>query len=149
MAKKFDSRDYEPGSPEALALSEIGHTEPIEPIAENDFVKAAALEAFMNELVTITVHQTAEDGSLDIITPNVNGTNQPIIRGVSTPVKRKYVEALARSRTPRMVQHTPDASRPHQIVMKEDQALSYPFSVDHDPNPRGGAWLKAIIDQRA
>ena len=149
MAKRIDTRDMQPGSPEDMILSEIGEPGPIEPVSENDFVKAMDIEAFMHEIVRITVHQTSDDGSLDVITPNVNGINQPIIRGVSTPVKRKYVEALARSRTPRMVQHTPDASKPHMILMKEDQALSYPFSVDYDPNPKGPAWLRAIIDQRA
>ena len=62
-------------------------------------------------------------------------------------VKRKYVEALARGRTTKYEQKTMDPSRPENIQMAEKTALTYPFSVLHDPNPKGRAWLKAILAQ--
>jgi len=129
----------------SIPLSEIGETEPIEKVAEDNFVKAAELEAFMNDSLTIVVHPTTEDGSLDVLTPTVNGLNQPIIRGVQSKIKRKYIEALARCRTTKYVQQVMDPSRPENIQMTERTAITYPFSVIHDPSPVGRQWLESIL----
>lgn len=128
-----------------MNLGEIGDPGPIEKVAESDFVKTAQLEAFMNDILTVIVHPSSEEGALDIAPPQVNGLNQPIIRGVESKVKRKYVEALARCRVTKYEQRVQDASRPENIQMIEKCVLSYPFAVLHDPNPRGRAWLEAIV----
>lgn len=127
----------------ALDLGEIGDPGPIEPAAENDI----RLEAFMNDKLRIIVHETAEDGQLQIICPQVNGTNQPIIRGKETMVKRKYVEALARCSTTKYTQTTPDASKPDNIQMIPRRAITYPFTVLEDPHPNGAEWLRQIKAQ--
>lgn len=130
-------------------LDEIGAKEGIERVTENDFAKAAELEAFMNEMLTVVVHPAAaaEEGALEIILPNVNGLNQPIIRGKEQNIKRKYVEVLARCRTTKYVQKVPDLTRPENVQMEEKTALTYPFVVIKDPNPNGREWLKAILAQ--
>ena len=128
-----------------MSLGEIGDPGPIEKVAENDFIKTAELEAFMHEVLTIIVHPSSEEGALDIAPPQVNGLNQPIIRGVESKIKRKYVEALARCRVTKYVQRVQDASRPENIQMVEKTVLSYPFAVLHDPNPNGRAWLESIV----
>ena len=132
------------GQGQAKDMSEIGETAPIERVAENDFVEAAELEAFMNEILTIQVHPTQEEGSLDVITPNVNGVNQPIIRGVESKVKRKYVEDLARTRTTVQDQQEQTPGNTANILIPRT-SLTYPFAVLHDPSPVGREWLQSIL----
>lgn len=131
-----------------IPLAEIGSPEPVEIITDLNLNswKEAELEAFMNELVTIRVHPTAEEGALMVETPSVNGVNMPMIRGEKSTVKRKYVEALAHATklTYRQEQRNPaDLS---QITMVERRTLAYPFEVLHDPNPNGAAWLENILN---
>lgn len=129
-----------------LKLDEVGNPGPIEKVSETEFAETAELEAFMNEMVLIIVHPTTEDGANEIITPNVNGVNQGIIRGKPIRVKRKYVEALARGRTTAYKQSEPDPRDPSNIKMEERTACTYPFSVLED-SEMGKAWLKAIEAQ--
>jgi hypothetical protein len=120
----------------------------IEPVSANaDLRKIAAEEAFMNEMVKIRVHEDASEGALSIITPNVNGVNQPVVRGHPVWVKRKYVESLARSISTGYRQETPDPRNPDQINMVPKTVPSYPFEVLEDKNPKGRAWLEAILHQ--
>ena len=76
-------------------LKEYGDGKGIEKQSESDILT----EAFMNDILTIVVSKDGTAGAYDVITPNVNGVNQLIVRGIPQEVKRKYVEALARSRT--------------------------------------------------
>lgn len=128
-------------------MGEIGDPGPIEKVSESNFVAEAELEQFMNEVLTVVVADSTEDGALDIICPSVNGVNQPIIRGHEQKVRRKYVEALARSRITKYTQRVIDPTRPDNIQMQERTSLTYPFTVVHDPNPKGRAWLKGILAQ--
>jgi len=116
----------------------------IDRTTDNDFVKATEMAAFMNEKVRIIVHATEIEGSLDVITPSVNGINQPVVRGVESVVKRKYVEALARARYTKVTQVMNPYER-EKIKNVETTVLSYPFSVLEDRNPIGREWLKAIL----
>jgi hypothetical protein len=129
---------------QALDLGEVGNPGPVEKIAETDF----QMERFMEDLLTILVSESTEEGSLPVICPQVNGLNQPIIRGRQQKVKRKYVEALARCRVTKYEQQVMDPMRPENIQMVERTALSYPFAVIEDPHPNGRAWLESILAQR-
>ncbi len=150
MSRKETSATSEDlGTRQPLEPAEFGDPGPIEKVAESDFVKEAQLDAFMNEIVTVIVHQDQSDNSVENPCPNVNGLNQPFIRGKEQNVKRKYVEALARCRVTKYETKVPDASKPENIQMIERSALVYPFSVLHDPNPIGREWLKAILAQPA
>jgi hypothetical protein len=110
---------------------EIIDDEPvIETVAESrDFSKLAADEAFMNELVTVMVHSTTDENQPNHVVVNCNGMNQPLIRGVPTTVKRKYVEILARMKETKYTQVTRNASAPDQIDMVARHGLSYPFDL--------------------
>lgn len=146
MAKReFDATSEDLGKARPLNLGEIGDPPPIEQVSENDFVNAARLEAFMNEILTVIVHPDANDNAVEVPCPSINGVNQPFIRGVEQKVKRKYVEGLAAGRVTVYEQKVPDASRPENIQMVERKALKYPFSVLHDPNPVGREWLKGLL----
>jgi len=147
--KEVDAINEKLPKNESIAVSEIGKNDaPIERMSENDFAKDMEMEVFMNQLLTVIVHPSTEEGSLPVVTPNVNGINQPIIRGVQSKVKRKYVEALARSRITKYKQRVPNPMRPENIQMDENTVLTYPFSVIEDPHPDGRVWLEAILAQK-
>lgn len=132
----------------SVHIADIGKQPAVEPVAENDYTKdALALEAFMNEPVTILVHPASEEGQLEVLTPSVNGVNQPIIRGQEITVKRKFVEALARCRTTKYDQIIDPIDRSN-IQMRERTVVSYPFSIMADKNPKGAAWIKGILAER-
>jgi len=143
--KDNDVVDENLGQEEAINLGEVGDPGPIEKAVEGD----VKMEAFMNDLLEIVVHETGNEGDLPVICPQVNGTNQPIIRGRKTMVKRKYVEALARCTTTKYTQTTPDAAHPDNMQMIPRRSLTYPFTVVRDPHPKGDAWLDMIKAQPA
>ena len=125
-------------------------TPTIEPVSKNaDFKKLAAEEAFMNEQVTILVHSTTDENQAPHVIVNCNGINQPIMRGVPTQVKRKYVEILARMKETKYTQVTPNPSTPDVSEMRPRTALSYPFDLIEDKNSIGKAWLTNVLAEPA
>jgi hypothetical protein len=132
--------DLRHGKPKALSELMTPGGQVVEPAIN---MTAVEQEKFMNEIVEIFVHPTREGGSLDVITPNVNGINQPIIRGVDTEVRRKYVEALARCHSIKYEQRIQNPSQPENIQMVEKKVPDYPFDVIRDTQ-KGKEWLKRI-----
>jgi hypothetical protein len=124
-------------------LSEIGKPDTdVEVVTNAGLSDAVELEAFMHETVEIFVHKGRGPHDLDVIVPCV-GVNQPIVRGYWTPVKRKFVEALARAHSIRYEQKVADPSRPEAFVMVEKKVPDYPFDV-RDDSRRGKKWLESI-----
>ena len=122
----------------------------VETVAESkDFSKLAADEAFMNELVTVMIHSTTDENQAPHVIVNCNGTNQPIIRGVPTKVKRKYVEILARMKETKYTQVTPNPAAPDVSELRARHGLAYPFDLVDDSNPRGRAWLQNVLAEPA
>lgn len=142
--KEIDVTDNYDGT--GKGFDEVGSLPPVEQVSENDFVSAAELEKFMNEKLTIIVHETDSPGALEVICPQVNGVNQPIVRGDKAIVKRKYVEVLARSMITTQHQRVRDLNDPSSIETRGKSVRSYPFTVLHDPNPNGEPWLMSIIE---
>ena len=117
----------------------------IETLAESgDFSQELASEVFMNELLEIEVSTTTDENAPPWVMLNVNGVAQPIRRGYPIKVKRKYVEVLARMKETKYTQMTPNPMEPENIVMDPRTGYVYPFTVLHDPNPRGRGWLDHI-----
>jgi hypothetical protein len=135
---------------EGISLDELKNNEGgIEPIDTKQLIDGAGeLALFMEEKLTIHVFEDGNEGALKVIGPSVNGVTQPIIRGVNTKVKRKYVEALARGITTKYEQRQVDPGNPASLKMFPIRRQTYPFSVIHDPNPKGAAWLAKIINER-
>lgn len=122
----------------------------IQLVSENrDFRSLASDEAFMNEMVTVMVHATTDENQPPQVIVNCNGVNQPIIRGVPTTVRRKYVEILARMKETKYTQRTLNPSAPDQIDMVARSGLSYPFDLIEDTNPRGRSWLQNVLAEPA
>jgi hypothetical protein len=114
-----------------------------------DFRQMAASEAFMNEFVESMIHSTTDENQAPHIIVNCNGVNQPIIRGVPTKVRRKYVEILARMKETKYSQVTPNPAAPDVSEMRARHGLAYPFEVIDDKNPRGRAWLQNVLAEPA
>jgi hypothetical protein len=146
MAKQMEVNG-KVGNDKPVELSEIGKEQAIDLAGEKVSPKDLDLEAFMNEPVTVRVEPTAVQG--EDITPifNVNGVNQPIIRGKATIIKRKYLEALARCRTTTIRQVRPNPYDQSVIQNVPTTVPTYPFVVLEDKNPRGRAWLEGILAQ--
>ena len=143
--KDFEATAAASGKP--LTLAEIGKNHFIEPVSDFNPREAVETEAFMNELVTVNVYPDGTQGSLEVVVVTVNGVNQPLIRGLDQQIKRKYVEALARSRVTNYRQRVADPTRPENIEMQPMASLTYPFVVREDRNKYGPAWLDAILKQ--
>lgn len=147
MMARMDAGNMELPKDEPLDLSEV-HGGKIEIEAINIANKDAfELEKFMNEPVSILVHESTDENTVMAIPLGVSGTIQWVVRGVEMTVKRKYVEVLARARTTVYKQSQAKFditdSRPEPKT-----AMSYPFSVVKD-NAKGASWLREIINQRA
>lgn len=105
--------------------------------------------AFMNELVVVEVAETTDENQPPSIILTVNGITQPVFRGVPTRMRRMFVEVLARCKETKYTQHQINPNEPHRIEMKSRTALAYPFQVLEDKNPRGRAWLRAVLSEAA
>lgn len=136
---------------------EIHTAEPVEKVKRSKKVAAPEVidttsidvgsEAFFNELVEIIVHESTDPAAIPIPQVNVNDVNQFFIRGQKQKVKRMFVARLARMKQTRYTQQIAnDPSSGHVIQrMIPHVGLRYPFSVIHDPNPKGPAWLQKIL----
>ena len=103
-------------------------------------------EAFMEEEVTVQVHDTTDPNADPFPVVWVNGVSQYFLRGKEQPVKRKFVEVLARAKKTVFSQEMyKDAAGNDAYRQIPHTALTYPFSVTHDPNSNGHAWLKALL----
>jgi hypothetical protein len=131
------------GQDKAKTLPEIGANGPIEKVVEGDI----DLSAFMEQLLTIRVAHDKTPGSLPTIAPSVQSVRQNIIRGINQDVKRKYVEAMARSRVTDYEQLVQNPMDPSNIQMIPTTTLTADFVVIRDPHPHGREWLQQILDQ--
>ena len=101
---------------------------------------------FNEEIVEVMVHETTDNNAENPIFTACNGVSQYFYRGVPQQVKRKYVAILAACKehgvsTPEYT--AGDGSR--AMGIKRTSSLKYPFSIIHDPNPRGAEWLRSLL----
>lgn len=122
----------------------------VDTVAESvDFGKLAADESFMNEVVTVLVHGTTNENEAPHFILNCNGVNQPVLRGMPTKMKRKYLEILARMKETKYTQVTPNPAAPDVSEMRARHGLAYPFELVEDPNPKGREWLRNVLAEPA
>ena len=131
------------------SVMELHDDQSIETPATTEFGREMREEVFMNEIVTVLLQDTTDDNAPPHISVSVNGTTMPLMRGVPTLVKRKYVEVLARCKESKYSQKAMNPMEPDRIEMKSRTALAYPFEVMEDKNPKGRAWLNAVIAEAA
>lgn len=132
-----------------VVVAEVDRIEPVTANGDINKIAAdeAAMKAFMEEVVIVKIHKTTDKNATTHALLSVNGMTQPVFRGYPTPIKRKYLEVLARmvESTYEQVQHPTDRER---YEMNETAANVYPFDVIRDDNPLGGAWLEHILAEK-
>lgn len=105
----------------------------------------AAMLAFMEEEITVLVHDS--NNPLDDPIPAVwnDGISQYFLRGKEQTVKRKFVEVLARAKRTTFSQK----ELPNRMGFKQipHTANKFPFTVVNDANPRGKDWLKGVLSE--
>ena len=149
MSKKtFEADNSKLREARSFTLPEIG-TGDIEVIPGDKFEDVTALEAFMQEELLIRIPRSSIKGTLAVEAPSLNGVTMPIVRGVPTLVKRKYVEALAQAVGCEYEQVARSPIDPSDVENVETRTLSYPFEVLKDPSgERGHEWLERIMAQQ-
>lgn len=124
---------------------EAEHIDPVErPVSDE---KVELLRFNEDELVVI-VHESTNP--TDEPFPEVwnDGICQRFQRGKEQTVKRKYVEVLARAKlTTRSNEKYKDGNGDDAYRYPGHTALRYPFSVLHDPSPKGRDWLKSVLQE--
>lgn len=107
-----------------------------------------AMLAFMEEVLIVMVHDTTNERDIPVPPVWNDGRAQYFIRGVEQKVKRKFIEVLARAKKTSFTQEMyKDAMGNDGYRQIPHTALAYPFSVLHDPHPRGKDWLKSILSE--
>ena len=150
---QIDSRDVGVKQTKPRTLKSKG---PADQALEPSIIEPAALLpnkdkldalAFMEEPVTVMVHETTNVTDEQIPEVFVNGVVQRFFRGQAQTVKRKFVEKLARTKATRFTQNkVKDREGTETYQNVPHTSLRYPFSVIEDRNPKGASWLKATLE---
>lgn len=117
----------------------------IEPVVNMEFAgKTTADEKFMNEIVEVKLLSTTDENQPPHVTFAVNGINQTFMRDVEVKCRRSFLEVLARCKETKYTQ-VRDPIELDRSQMVARTSLAYPFQVVNDPNPKGQAWLRAVM----
>lgn len=110
------------------------------PRAQQEF----ATEAFMNEPVTVHIHEASDPNAAQVFTVLVNGKEEIFIRNQSKTVKRMFVEQLARCR-PVNYRNEKYTNADGDTAYRYPRARStrYPFSIVQDTQ-KGMQWFSEL-----
>lgn len=104
-------------------------------------------EAFMRDELEVFFNEPSNENEAAFVEVNVNGDYRMVIRGNTAVLRRYHVAVLAQAKQSRVRQKkivAPDGSMGFQE--ESVLALTYPFQVMHDPNPKAGVpWLKKML----
>lgn len=107
-------------------------------------------EAFMREWVEIHMHDPGSEDEPKFAEVTVNGDYCLAVRGETKKMRRYHLAALAQAKQMRLVQSkitNADGSMGYQE--KAVLRLVYPFSILHDPSPKGTPWLRQLLGNPA
>lgn len=158
MVKKLESQDVTPQQPQQIDgnFDTVYVPEPpeidvvsgaSEGVKGKGGLSAHAQELIFNEeFVEVMLHESTDENAENPVFTSCNGVPQYFFRGQPQRVRRKYVAILASCKehsvsTPEYT--AGDGSR--AMGIKRTSSLKYPFSIISDPNPRGAAWLKSLL----
>jgi hypothetical protein len=106
---------------------------------------------FMNQEITIILAEPASESDPMFVEVNVNGDYRVGVRGEEMKLRRSHLAVLARAKQSRVRQKkivNGDGSM--GFVEENVLALTYPFQVIEDPDPRrGGPWLRRLLSNPA
>lgn len=101
--------------------------------------------AFMNEEVTVMIHESTDKTASPFPEVWVNGRVQRFVRGAEQKVRRCFVERLARAKlTTYDNVKSKNVDGDDTFVYPSHTGLLYPFVVIGD-NDKGKSWLKRVM----
>ena len=110
------------------------------------FKEKAEMLKFMNEPVTISITESADENTDDRFVVYNNGRAYPLRQGETVTVPRFVVEDLMRARTTKYRNEL----RVDQLTGEQSYhwpsktGLRYPFTIVQDNNPKGKAWVAKV-----
>lgn len=148
--KRFEAEDNQIGQDGNRSFSQDGELIQVETrkLDEDAMKTKVDTLAFMEEKVTVEIHEVTEENADHGFPVSVNGETEIFFRGQQKTVKRKFVEGLARARKTGykcLERRTADGGI--EYYYPSHTGLRFPFSVVHDPNPKGIDWLKHTLRQ--
>ncbi len=145
--KTIEAAEQYLGPQEPFHVNDIDLTSSIEVVDKPLTMDKADMERFMNEMVTVIVHDSNDDSDDPFVQTWVNGRMQMFLRGRPQTVRRCYVEALARSTRTTYKQKLDERLGESVFnMMTPHRALRYPFAVIEDPSgAKGHAWLQTLL----
>lgn len=138
------SQPVNTGSADGFALGDRSGIEvDIVQVMDN---KALDYEKFMAEEMMIHMYDPPNEDAHQFAEVTVNGDHRILPCGQEAKVRRYHVAVLANAKAMRIVQK-PITNSDGSKGFREDAVLKlmYPFSVTHDPNPKGGPWLRQLL----
>ena len=97
--------------------------------------------AFMEESVTVMVHETDDQNAENPVMIGNNGIFKVFHRGIPTLAKRKFVDGLIVKSTRVSTPEVLNAVGERTNIIKQHSAHKYSFTMIQDRNPRGVEWL--------
>lgn len=104
----------------------------------------AALLAFNEEPVEITIAEDSSDHPIDPVCLGCNGRQIFVKRGEATIIPRKFVESLCNPRIRVATRQTKNNLGEDATILQQSRSLDFPFSLV-DKNPKGKKWLNALL----
>lgn len=148
---RFVVEEHQIGQDGVASFAEDGVLEPIkgENLDDPLVKEKAAMLAFMEEPVTVNIHEVSEDNADEAFFISVNNDKEFFRRGETKTVKRKFVEGLARARKTgyRAELRVDPITGVQEYVYPSKTGQRYPFSIIEDSNPKGRDWLTHTLRQ--
>jgi hypothetical protein len=112
-------------------------------------IRADALdrELFMRDELEVFLNEAQSENDPGFVEINVNGDYRLAVRGDTCKLRRYHVAVLAQAKQSRVRQRkVVNADGSMGFIEESVLALTYPFSVTHDPRPKeGGPWLRQLL----
>lgn len=106
--------------------------------------------AFFEEPVEVLIFESTNPNVDPIVRLCNGGSNQFVVRGHPTWIRRKYLEVLARAKSESITtEECLDMNGNKTTRIRKHQGAAFGFTVQKDPNPNGTDWLRGILSQGA
>ena len=104
-------------------------------------------EAFMRDELEVFFQEPNNENEASFVEVNVNGDYRMVVRGNTAKLRRYHVAVLAQAKQSRVRQKKiVNADGSMGFAEENVLALTYPFQVMHDPNPKLGVpWLRQML----
>ena len=150
VQKALDTAEREIGNPAPRKLSSEGKAKLaptlVEPVERPVDKEKLEMLAFAAQKLTIVINPSNQTNAEDPVYVGNSGDPLWLKRNVEHTIERRFVESLARAKVTTYSQREDIAPNGVKHILNiPHTACRYDFRVVHDPHPRGGEWLKAVL----